>query len=331
MNWSSLSSNRDQKTELSIEIGDYRATLGQMSKPTLSADVCLSTSGTVELMDQVRVIAIIGTSYEPLNGVACVGEAEAWVFGEDRTISRIDIHGSVKNTVTVPGKQKPAAISVTSFGELVYIAYDSKTVNIVRNRKSKTLITAPQGWTPYGLCCARSGDILVNMFKRNCFRTRSKIIRYQGQKITQEIENDILGNPIFNSVYESLFMSENNNGDICVSDQWVGSVIGVDKSGRVRFRYTGTPARRKYAIAPTGIVTDALSQIIFADIINHCLHILNENGQFLRCVDDCALLRPVGLSLDSEGRLWVGLHGDDHWGERYSYGQIVLIEYLKKK
>ena len=119
LNWSSLSSNRDQKTELSIEIGDYRATLGQMSKPTLSADVCLSTSGT-ELMDQVRVIAIIRNGYTPLYGVVCVGEAEAWVFGSDRTISRFDIHGAVKNTVTITGRSHwLAAISVTRLGELV--------------------------------------------------------------------------------------------------------------------------------------------------------------------------------------------------------------------
>ena len=116
---SSLSSITDQKTELSTEIGDYRATLGQMSKPTLSADVCLSTSGT-ELMDQVRVIAFIRNSYTPLYGVACVGEAEAWAFGLDRTISRFDIHGAVKNTVTITGRSHwPAAISVTRLGELV--------------------------------------------------------------------------------------------------------------------------------------------------------------------------------------------------------------------
>ncbi|XP_078317723.1 uncharacterized protein LOC144620543 [Crassostrea virginica] len=275
---SKLVSNRDQKTELSIEIGDYRATLGQMSKPTLSADVCLSTSGT-ELMDQVRVIAIIRNGYTPLYGVVCVGEAEAWVFGSDRTISRFDIHGAVKNTVTITGRSHwPAAISI------------------------------------------------------NCFRTQSKIIRYQGQKINQEIENDILGNPIFNgSGYEALYMSENNNGDLCVSEVHARSVVGVDKTGRVRFRYTGTPAKRKNATSPISIVTDALSQIIVADIINDCLHILNENGQFLRCVEDYALVKPYGLSVDSEGRLWVGLRGENDWGEPCSYGEIIVIKYLQNK
>ena len=156
---------------------------------------------------------------------------------------------------------------------------------------------------------------MTSLFKINCFRTQSKIVRYQGQKINQEIENDILGNPIFNgSGYEALYMSENNNGDLFVSDVRARSVVGVDKTGRVRFRYTGTPAKRKNAISPISIVTDALSQIIVADIINDCLHILNENGQFLRCVEDYALVKPYRLSVDSEGRIWVGLRGENDWG-----------------
>ena len=35
-------------------------------------------------------------------------------------------------------------------------------------------------------------------------------------------------------------MSENNNGDICVSDTIANTVIVIDKTGRVRFRYDGT-------------------------------------------------------------------------------------------
>ena len=54
------------------------------------------------------------------------------------------------------------------------------------------------------------------------------------------------------------------------------------------------------------------------DIDNNCLHILDQNGQFLRCVDDCGLERPYGLSVDSEGRLWVGL---------LDSGEIKVIKY----
>ena len=53
-------------------------------------------------------------------------------------------------------------------------------------------------------------------------------------------------------------------------------VVVVDKTGRVRFRYDGTPARREKSFVPTDIVTDELSQIIVTDYKNACLHILHH-------------------------------------------------------
>ncbi|XP_078330871.1 uncharacterized protein LOC144624776 [Crassostrea virginica] len=134
-----------------------------------------------------------------------------------------------------------------------------------------------------------------------------------------------------------MILSENNNGDVCVSDGNTDTVIVVnndehvyvpdanyvvvvDMEGRVRFRYDGQPAKRGMSFDPRGIVTDDLSQIIVADFNNDCLHILDKNGHLLRCVDDCGLEEPNGLSLDSEGKLWVGLEKS---------GEIKVIEYLQ--
>ena len=72
-------------------------------------------------------------------------------------------------------------------------------------------------------------------------------------------------------------MSENNNRDVCVSDLNANTVVVVDKTGRIRFRFDGTLARREKSFYPRGIVTDALSQIIVADYKNNCLHILDQN------------------------------------------------------
>ncbi|XP_078330862.1 uncharacterized protein LOC144624771 [Crassostrea virginica] len=311
----------DKGKELSIEIGGFRATLKQMSQPNLSTDVSRLATGIGKLMDKVRVIATIPTTYNSLLGVACVGEAEAWIFGNE-TITRIDIHGAMKDTVTTTCLDFPMGISVTRGRELMYSDYDSRTVNNVRDGKSETLITQPRGWRPGTLCCTRSGDILVHVYKERGSEKKFKIIRYQGKNIKEEICNDGQGNPIFKDGPYSLFMSENNNGDVCVSDRNADAVVLVDKTGRVRFRYDGSPARREKSFGPKGIVTDVLNQIIVTDINNDCLHILDQNGQFLRCVDDCGLEKPLGLSLDSEGRLWVGSDKS---------GEIKVIEYLQNK
>ncbi|XP_078330866.1 uncharacterized protein LOC111117833 [Crassostrea virginica] len=317
-----LASNIDKGKELSVEIGGFRATMKQMSQPSLYTDVFHLTTGIGKLMDKVRVIATIPTTYKPLLGVACVGDAEAWIYGENEIITRIDMHGAVKDTVKTTCQDWPGGISVTRGRELVYSDYVSRTVNIVRDEKSEILISTPRGWSPWKLCCTRSGDILVHVYKAGGPQTKNKIIRYQGQNIQQEISNDGQGNPIFKDGDYSLHMSKNNNGDVCVSDVNADSVVVVDKTGRVRFRYDGTPARREESFGPRGIVTDALSQIIVADVDNNCLHILDQNGEFLRFVDDCGLEDPFGLSVDSEGRLWVG---------SWQSGEIKVIEYLQNK
>ena len=301
-----LVSKVDQGKELSIEIGDFRAILKQ-------------------LKDKARLIATIPTDYKNVFDVACVGDSEAWIRGNNCNITRIDIHGTLKDTVSIIGLlglYGPNGIAFTREGELIFIDSKRQTVKIVRHGRSETLITTPQKRELCRLHCTRSGDILIHM--RNIdmnLKFVNKIIRYQGQRIKQEIYNDRQGNPIFTDKFSSLFMSENNNGDICVSDTNAHNVVVVDKTGRVRFRYDGRPARRKEAFGPIGIVTDTLSQIIVADYNNNCLHILDQDGQFLRCVDDCGLEKPYGLSVDNEGRLWVGCET----------GNIKVIQYLKIK
>ena len=174
-------------------------------------------------------------------------------------------------------------------------------------------------WTPWGMCCIRSGDILVHMMSFPLREYMHKIVLFQGESLKQEIDNDEHENPIFKSRFGLLYITENNKGDICVSDTSANIVMVMDWARCVRFRYDGRPARRMTLFCSRGIVIDAFSQIIVADINNDCLHILDQNGQFLRCVDDCGLEKPHGLSVDSEMRLWVGCKS----------GKISVIQYLK--
>nr|XP_022312160.1 uncharacterized protein LOC111117357 [Crassostrea virginica] len=320
-----LGSKIDNGKELSIEIGDFSAILKQFPQTSRRADISCMTKTIGELKDKARVIATIPNDYESLFGVACVGDAEAWIRGNNRNITRIDIHGSVKDTVHTTCLLGPADIALTREGELIFSDSNSNTVKIVRLGRSETLITPPQGAILCRLHCTRSGDILVHMRKlvkiKFTLKQVNKIIRYQGQRIKQEIYDDGQGNPIFPECLSRLFISENNNGDISVSDTEANTVIVMDKTGRVQFGYDGRPARKKEAFGPRGIITDAVSQIIVADYNNNCLHILDQDGQFLRCVDDCGLEKPYGLSVDNEGRLWVGCET----------GNIKVIQYLKIK
>ncbi|XP_048743648.2 E3 ubiquitin-protein ligase TRIM71-like [Ostrea edulis] len=312
----SLKTNTVQGRELSLELEEYKASLTQTTLSSLTEEV--SYLSIQKLLEQAKSITTIPTGVNPLYNVACVGVDEVWVSGDNKTIRRVDIHGSVRDTVTTTCPDWPGDITVTRQGELVYSDAHKRTVNIVRHGRTETLITTPRGWHPEQLCCTKSGDILVSMCTTDT--SQYKIIRYQGHTEKQEIERDEDGEPIYKRGIYPLRVVENNNGDICVSDGNADTVVVVDKSGRVRFRYDGTPARRKKSFYPRHIVTNSMSQIIVADNNNACLHILDQNGQFLRCVDNCGLDKPQGLSVDSKGRLWVGL---------YKSGEVKVIQYMK--
>lgn len=114
-------------------------------------------------------------------------------------------------------------------------------------------------------------------------------------------------------------MVENNNGDVCVSDVNAENVVVLDTAGRVRFRYDGIAAKRKKPFSPRCIVTDCLSQIIVTDVNNFCIHILDLDGKFLKCLINSGVKVPCGLSVDCYGRLWVGL---------LEKGKIKVLEYL---
>ncbi|XP_048752263.2 uncharacterized protein LOC125663883 [Ostrea edulis] len=312
----SLKTNTIQGRELSLELEEYKATLQQISLAGLADDV--SKSSIRKLLDRARVIATIPTGVNPLYHVACVGVDEAWVSGADKTIRRVDIHGSVGDTVATTCQKWPYDIRVNQQGELVYSEAENRTVNIVRHGRKETLITTPRGWHPGQLCCTKSGDILVSMFTTD--QSQYKIVRYREHTVIQEVDRDEDGEPIYKGGEYGLYVVENINGDICASDNNADTVVVVDKSGKVQFRYDGTPARRKKSFDPRHIVTDSMSQIIVADVNLDCLHILDQNGQFLRCVDNCGLDGAHGLSVDSEGRLWVGL---------YDSGEVKVIQYMK--
>ncbi|XP_056000075.1 uncharacterized protein LOC130048055 [Ostrea edulis] len=315
----SLKTNTVQGRELSLELGEYRATLTQttLSLPSLTDEVLYLS--VKELLKEAKVIANIPTNVKPLQRVACVGSDRAWISGTDKMIRCVDIHGTVTDTVNSTYNKSPYDITVNRQGELIYSDTISRTVNIVRHGKTETLITTPRGWKLGGLCCTRSGDILVIMKTtddRHC-----KIVRYQGQRVTQEVDKDEYGNPIYGGGIYGVFMTENDNGDIVASDSNADTVVVVDRTGKVRFRYNDKPPEGQKPFHPAKIVTDSMRHIIVADFNNACLHILDQNGQFIKCVDTCGLNDgPVGLSVDSEGRLWVGL---------YESGEVKVIQYMK--
>ena len=286
-----------------------------------------------QFLDAPHLITVIATEYTELYKVVCLSNDEIWTCSLDKILKLYNKQGELLKSFKTKSGSNPADIAVTRSEDLVYSDYSDSTINLVSKAQVQSLVTilgrkpsihikpliTLQGWRPHGLCSTTSGDLLVIMDSDD--RKQTKPVRFSGSTEKQIIQWDVQGYPLYSSgKILNKYLSENRNLDICVSDCHASAVVVVSSAGKLRFRYTGLPTTTKRPFYPRDITTDSQSKILTADGNNHCIHILDQHGSFLRYIDNCGLYRIYGLCVDSKDNLFVT--------ERNN-GNVKEIQYYK--
>ncbi|XP_061167221.1 uncharacterized protein LOC133176065 [Saccostrea echinata] len=209
--------------------------------------------------------------------------------------------------------------TVNSAGDLIYIDRNDN-INILSkvNRTRTTLFKKSKPWLPRCVYCSLSnGDFLVGML--NTERWSGKVTRFNdtGQHI-QTIQHSKRGQELYGA---PIYITENRNGDVIVSDFWRGVVV-TDRLGRYRFSYTGPPTGSQ--LYSRGICTDALSHILVCDDNCHTIQMIDQAGSFLSLIhtQQQGIYTPQSLSYDDKTHLlFVG---------SYDINRVCAYRYIER-
>lgn len=259
-------------------------------------------------------LASINVSLKEVKHISCLMPNRLWV-SDMKKVQEIDEKGHLLRELdicyTLFGSH-----TLTDSGDLLFLK-DNDVYMLTSKGKIRNLFISAS----LHFCIHSSritGDILIGDI--------NKVTRYNnlGMKIHQiEFDND--GRSLY---VETIFITENINGDIIVSDNGKNAIVAIDHSRQHLFNYKGH--RPLNTFRPGGICTDAFGHILVCNVSdNPNVHLLDQKGHFLAYLlteyplgFDC----PQTLCVDSEHNLYVGFSNDNKINVyRYRY------MYIKKK
>ncbi|XP_056004129.1 uncharacterized protein LOC125662447 isoform X2 [Ostrea edulis] len=249
----------------------------------------MSLSSSVTEVRKFHVLDVNNASHMSL-----YKSGRLWVSDNHGNLVRTDVMGNQLQKIRISAGM--CVHTVAQDGDLIFIDSDNKVIYKITLDYNITEFIKTGDWTPGSIYSSLiNGDILVGIGKDK----ESKVMRYNKTgKELQNIKKDNIGQKLYTV---PIYITENVNGDVCVSYFNEKAVVVVNKSGQHRFSYTGW----KSGFRPFGICTDVLGHILVCDL--HSVHLLDQDGQFLSLLlTEHGVYSPLCVCVDDENKLYVG-------------------------
>lgn len=275
---------------------------------------------------------LIETDLDGFSHMSCATSGRLWVRDNQTNLILINTTGDtlcfLKDFFRNPFS---GSHSVNNESELIYIDsnYHIKTLSKDMITTTTLIERTDLTWKPRCVYISQfSGELLVGMHREDM--KSGKVTRFnKSGKLIQTIQRDNMGHEKYSRPH---YITENNNGDIVVSDFSsyfeFGVVVVTDCVGRRRFTYTGPPLESQ--LKPWGICTDALSHILVCDGVTNTIQMINKDGMFLTyLIKNTQIRTPQSLSYDvTTNRLFVGTRDDN---KIYVYRYLRLQDHADGK
>lgn len=138
-------------------------------------------------------------------------------------------------------------------------------------------------------------------------------MHYSGSKEKQCIQFNYENKSLF-SFDDIKYLSENRNLDICVADYEAHAVVVVNRAGL----HTLAPVLSSRGHLIRTALLQTAGMILTADSSKHFIHILDQDEQFLRYIDNCDIHYPWGICIDKQDNLFVA---------KNRTGKVKIIKY----
>lgn len=252
-----------------------------------------------------------------IDHIANVKKGRLWVSDYDKILKEVNFENVIQ-TVT-DASCSFGKFDVTSEGFLLYVRRENIGCSIQKmtpGGKNVIMFTSDSNM----IMCIHSSKINMDLIVcvHNKTNNSVQLARYGS---TGETIRDIAVDGLGQELYKyPIYVTENRNGDVVVSDKEKKALVVVDSFGGHRFDYLGYHSQ----FSPGGICTDVYRHILVADchFNNSSIHILDQDGQFLLVLlstQECKNIQFLALCVDDKNNLYVGDEGR----------KIKVYKYLK--